>query len=77
MRYFTRGFVGGELDEDEQEQVRLAYGRRLEAIQPGLPAAVRELAGLSLHDGQIEDEALASALEVQRRCGTLPEVSGE
>jgi hypothetical protein len=54
MRYFTRGFVEGELGEDEQEQVRMAYARRLETILPELPAPLRELSGLSLHDGHVE-----------------------
>jgi hypothetical protein len=54
MRYFTRGLVAGEFDDDEVAQIRTAYARRLEAILPLLPASVRELAGLSLHDGLLE-----------------------
>lgn len=54
MRYFTRGFFGGELDDGEVARAEAAYAARLEAIMPLLPAAVRELAGLSLHDAIIE-----------------------
>jgi len=54
VRYFTRGLVDGELSDQERDQAGLAYARRLEAILPGLPDAVRDLAGLNLHDAQIE-----------------------
>jgi hypothetical protein len=54
MRFLTRGMVNGELDEDEAAQARKAYGLRLDVIMPRLPVPVRELAGLSLHDGWFE-----------------------
>ena len=54
MRFFTRGLVHGELSDEERQEVEAAYVRRLEVILPGLPAVVRELARLNLHDAQIE-----------------------
>ena len=54
MRYFTRGFMDGDLDDDEQALARTAYASRIEAILPRLPAPVASLAGLDLHDGCIE-----------------------
>ena len=54
MRYFTRGWHNGELDDDEMAQVEAAYAQRLEAISAGLPGPVLELADLNLHDACIE-----------------------
>lgn len=55
VRYFTRGLVDGEFDDDEETQAQAAYARRLEAVSPRLPAPVLKLAGLNLHDACIED----------------------
>lgn len=55
MRYFTRGWANGELDDAEGGRVVEAYQRRLEAIMPRLPAPARVLAReVSLHDAIIE-----------------------
>ncbi|MBI5362462.1 MAG: hypothetical protein HZA53_04730 [Planctomycetes bacterium] len=55
MKYFTRGWVNGELDDDASEAVVVAYRRRLEAIMPSLPESVRRLAReVSLHDALVE-----------------------
>jgi hypothetical protein len=55
VRYFTRGLVNGEFDDDEEAQAQAAYARRLEAVSSRLPAPVLKLAGLNLHDACIED----------------------
>lgn len=55
MRYFTRGWQAGELDDAESEAVCLAYQARLAAITPQLPEALRRLAReLDVHDGIID-----------------------
>lgn len=55
MRYFTRGWATGELDDDETEGAGQAYQRRLEAIAGRLPAAARTLAHeVQLHDALVE-----------------------
>ena len=55
MRYFTRGWVNGELRDDAFEQVVDAYRARIAEITPRLPAPMIRLAHeLDLHDGLIE-----------------------
>jgi hypothetical protein len=55
MRYFTRGWHAGELDDAESEAVRVAYQARLAAITPQLPEALLRLASeLDVHDGIID-----------------------
>jgi hypothetical protein len=55
VRYFTRGWATGELDDDEHTRVLDAYARRLEAIERRLPESMRRLAHeVNLHDALIE-----------------------
>jgi len=55
VRYFTRGWATGELDDDETEGAVQAYARRLEVIASRLPEAARTLAhGVRLHDAVVE-----------------------
>jgi len=54
MRYFTRGWANGDLDDAEFEHAGVAYDQRLAAIVPRLPAALQELARTSLHDAILE-----------------------
>ncbi len=54
MRYFTRGWANGELDDAAAEKVTRDYASRLEQIRASLPGPMQELARLSLHDGLLE-----------------------
>lgn len=55
MRYFTRGWAAGELDDNEADQVAEAYRVRLAVIAPRLPPAMlRMTREIRLHDALIE-----------------------
>ena len=55
MRYFTRGFTNGELDDDESDRVVAAYRQRLVDIAPRLAGAMLQLArDVDVHDAIIE-----------------------
>jgi hypothetical protein len=55
MRYFTRGWANGELDDDDAERVKNAYRRNLDAIIPRLSEPARKLVcDVTLHDAIIE-----------------------
>jgi hypothetical protein len=54
MRYFSRGWANGELDDDEDKRAMDAYARRLDTITPRLPDPARKLArDVGLHDAII------------------------
>jgi hypothetical protein len=63
MKYFTRGFVNAELDDDEVTAVRRAYAERLEIISPQLTEPLQLLAKLSLHDAIIESTTWEPAIK--------------
>ena len=55
VRFFTRGWASGELDDEQSRRCEEEYDRRLAAIEPRLPPAARRLAReISLHDAIIE-----------------------
>ncbi len=55
MRYFTRGWHSGDLDDDEVDAARTAYWARITAIEDRLPEPILRLARqVNLHDGMIE-----------------------
>lgn len=55
MRFFTRGWVNGELSDEESDRARDAYWARVEEITPRLPRElVRMVREVHLHDGLIE-----------------------
>lgn len=55
MRYFTRGWANGDLNDSEVEAVTAAYSARVAVIEDRLPEPMLRLARLgSLHDGVIE-----------------------
>ena len=63
MKYFTRGMVNAELDDDEVAQVQRSYTARLESISPQLTAPLQLLAKLSLHDAIIESTLWEPAIK--------------
>lgn len=55
VRYFTRGWVAGELTGDECEHAKAAYWARVAEITPRLPPDLARMVGeIRLHDGIIE-----------------------
>lgn len=55
MRYFTRGWAEGELDDAASQRARDEYASRLDVIGPQLSAPMRSLAReVSLHDAILE-----------------------
>jgi hypothetical protein len=65
MRYFSRGWVNGDLDDDECDQVSKAYEARLTEIAPRLPESLVRLAReVSLHDAVIESITWSPSLRV-------------
>jgi hypothetical protein len=55
MRYFTRGWASGELEDAACERLKDAYYQRLRDIEGQLPEDARRLArGVNLHDAVIE-----------------------
>lgn len=54
MRYFTRGWANGDLDDQEYDRVLAAYRQRLVELDSRLPPAMRELSRTSLHDAILE-----------------------
>ncbi len=70
MKFFTRGWVHGDMTDEEAEAVAPTYLRHLDAIN--LPQPVRELADLNPHDAYIldvEHEPSAGTLRLRLRCG--------
>lgn len=63
MKYFTRGLVRGELEDDEVDKIRRSYAERLEYISPQLSEPLRLLARLSLQDAIIETSLWEPAIE--------------
>jgi len=58
MRFFTRDWFSGELDDDAYERVIADYRRHLRRVSPFLPPGARELAGsvprFAVHDSYFE-----------------------
>jgi hypothetical protein len=55
MRFFTRGWVSGELSEEEYDRALAAYWARVDEITPRLPPEmVRMVREFQLHDAIIE-----------------------
>jgi hypothetical protein len=72
LKFFTRGWIHGDMIDEEAEAVSPAYRRHLEASD--LPHPVRDLASLSPHDAYIlnvEHEPSAGTLRLRLRCGDL------
>jgi nicotinic acid phosphoribosyltransferase len=72
MRFFTLKWLRGELTDAEFEVVSEAYLRHLSSLQ--LPADVRSLSEISLHDGRVlnvSHEPQVSRLALRVRCGDL------
>jgi len=72
LKFFTRGWIHGDMTDEEAAAVTPAYARHLEAID--LPQPVRDLAGLNPHDAYVLDvdhEPSASTLRLRLRCGDL------
>lgn len=72
MRFFTREWINGELEDEAADTVVLAYRRHLEAL--GLPNTIKKLAELNSHDGYVLDvelEASENSLRIRLRCGDL------
>ncbi len=72
MKFFTRGWVHGDMSDDEAEAVVPAYRQHLETI--GLSPPARELASLNPHDAHIMDvvhEPSVGTLRIRLRCGDL------
>ena len=70
MKFFTRGWVRGDMSDEEADAVASAYERHLETLD--LSQSVLELAGLNPHDGYILNvgfEPLTSSLHLRFRCG--------
>jgi hypothetical protein len=71
MRFFTQEWVAASFDEDDA-LLFAAYREHLNRLAARLTAPVRELAGLSLHDGLIRRVMLcrsAKTLTLQLLCG--------
>jgi hypothetical protein len=72
MKFFTRGWVRGDVAGEAADAVPRAYLEHLHRI--GLPPAVRDLADLNPHDAHVLDVAndpAAAALRLRLRCGDL------
>ena len=73
MRFFTREWLSGELDETYWERVVPAYEAHLDRIMPLLPGPVQTLArGVNIHDSLIRSVDLRvrrRTLKLALRCG--------
>jgi hypothetical protein len=72
LKFFTRGWVHGDMTDEDAESVAPAYWQHLDAID--LPQTVRNLATLNPHDAYIldvENEPHANFLRLRLRCGDL------
>lgn len=54
MKFLTSGLVNGELSDAEAARARKLYLRHVRKIEPLVPAGLRRLAQLNLHDAHIE-----------------------
>ncbi len=75
MKFFTRAWTEGELDDATAERIPELYREHLAAILDALPVAARRLATeLNLHDALIRAVVLdrpAEKLVLALRCGDL------
>jgi hypothetical protein len=72
MRWFTREYVNGELDDTDQERRQRDYRRHLDALEPQLTDGAELLVRISLHDAQLLDlatDARAGGLTLGLLCG--------
>lgn len=73
MRFFTRAWCTGELDDEAFDQAVPAYWRHIDAIADRLPPEVLHLAReVSLHDSMFISADLdrrAGSIELKLRCG--------
>jgi hypothetical protein len=72
MKFFTRGWVDGDMTDEEADAVVRSYWRQIEALN--LPPSVRDLADLNPHDAYIldvEHEPRSQTLRLRLRCGDL------
>lgn len=70
MKFFTRGWVHGDMTDEDADAVAPAYWRHLDTIDP--PEAVLDLAHLNPHDAYIlsvEHTASTDSLQLHLRCG--------
>lgn len=54
MKFLTSGLVNGELSDADAARARRRYLRHVRKIEPLVPAGLRRLARLQLHDAHIE-----------------------
>ena len=54
MKYFTRGWHSGELDDAETERLPAAYRSRVEQLRSKMPRDIAELSATCLHDSLID-----------------------
>lgn len=75
MRYFTRGWMSGELTDAETERTGEAYRARVAEIAPRLPPAMLRLTrDFSLHDALVERivwNPTARCLRLSLVCGNV------
>lgn len=76
MKYFTRGMVRGELEDDEVDEIRRAYEQRLESISHQLTEPLRLLAKLSLQDAIIESSIWVPAMKCLSMSLVAPYLNG-
>jgi hypothetical protein len=73
VRFFTPQWHSGDLPDDEAEAVPTRYAKHIAAIEPRLPATLRELAiGPSLHDakfGECRLDHRRRRVSLMLRCG--------
>lgn len=75
MKFFTRSWANGDMDDAECRAVSVRYKDHLDAILPVLPDAVGRLAtAINVHDGLIRRacfEAGSRTFALALRCGDL------
>jgi hypothetical protein len=77
MRYFTRRWCTGALNDEKVVRAAAEYAKYVDAFDPPLPAALRSLTrSISVHDGRIRRLMLdrhRNRLRLELRCGDLSE----
>ena len=76
MKFFTRAWCAGQLEDARADAVRAAYWHHIDAVCSKLPATVVSLArGINMHDGLFRSVRLVRAdrrIEMVLRCGDRP-----
>lgn len=74
MKYFTRGYISGELADAEAERIGTAYQQHIQVISDFAPVAIADLSKTNLHDGLIRRVVVkhnTNELLLSLRCGDL------